>query len=105
MDASHYLLMGMPAGQSNPLLSFLPLVLIFVVFYFFLIRPQKKKEDQRKAVIESVKKGDKVVTIGGLHGTVAQVDEATLLIQVDTNTKLRIDKQAVANVVGKDAAA
>ena len=96
------LLMGAPAEGANPLVTFLPLILIFVVFYFFIIRPQKKKEDTRKKMIEAVKKGDKVVTIGGVHGTVTQVDDTSLLIQADTNTKLRIDKNAVANVGGKD---
>lgn len=96
------LLMGAPPEGSNPLVTFLPLILIFVVFYFFIIRPQKKKEDNRKKMIEAVKKGDKIVTIGGVHGTVTQVDDTSLLIQADTNTKLRIDKNAVANVAGKD---
>ncbi|MEX1054977.1 MAG: preprotein translocase subunit YajC [Rhodothermales bacterium] len=96
------LLMGAPAEGANPLVTFLPLILIFVVFYFFIIRPQKKKEDVRKKMIESVKKGDKVVTIGGVHGTVTQVDETSVLIQADTNTKLRIDKNAVANVGPKE---
>lgn len=96
------LLMGAPAEGSNPLLTFLPLILIFVVFYFFIIRPQKKKEDTRKKMIEAVRKGDKVVTIGGVHGTVTQVDDASVLIQADANVKLRIDKNAIANVGGKD---
>jgi preprotein translocase subunit YajC len=96
------LLMGAPAEGANPLVTFLPLILIFVVFYFFIIRPQKKKEDTRKKMIEAVKKGDKIVTIGGVHGTVTQVDDTSVLIQADTNTKLRIDKNAVANVGGKD---
>jgi preprotein translocase subunit YajC len=95
------LLMGTP-GEANPLVTFLPLILIFVVFYFFIIRPQKKKEEDRKRMIGAVKKNDKIVTIGGVHGTVTQVDETSLLVQVDTNTKLRIDKNAVANVGGKD---
>lgn len=96
------LLAGPPADGGNPLFSFLPLILIFVIFYFFLIRPQKKKEDERKKMIEAVKKGDKIVTIGGVHGTVTQVDDGSLLVQVDTNTKLRIDKNAVANAVVKE---
>ena len=96
------LLMGAPAEGSNPLITFLPLILIFVVFYFFIIRPQKKKEDTRKKMIGAVKKGDKIVTIGGVHGTVTQVDDASVLIQADANTKLRIDKNAIANVGGKD---
>jgi preprotein translocase subunit YajC len=95
-----FFLMGAPNGQGgNPVTMFLPLILIFLVFYFFIIRPQKKKEDDRKKMIEAVKKGDKVVTIGGIHGTVVQVDEGSVLVQVDTNTKVRIEKTAVATVV------
>ena len=94
-----------PAGEAgNPLAMFLPLILIFIVFYFFLIRPQKKKEDQRKKMIDAVAKNDKIVTIGGVHGTVTQVDDDSVLAQVDSNTKLRIDKNAIANVLGKEPA-
>ncbi len=82
---------------------FLPLILIFIVFYFFLIRPQKKKEDARKKMIEAVAKNDRIVTIGGIHGTVTQVDEGSVLAQVDSNTKLRIDKNAIASVLGKES--
>ncbi len=93
-------LLGAPAGgeQGNPLAMFLPLVLIFIVFYFFIIRPQKKKEDNRKKMIEAVAKNDRVVTIGGVHGTVTQVDDASVLVQVDSNTKLRIEKSALSSV-------
>ncbi len=90
------------AEATNPLAMFIPLVLIFLVFYFFIIRPQKKKEDTRKKMIEAVRKGDRVVTIGGLHGTITQVDETSVLLQADTNTKLRVEKNALSNVVGKD---
>ena len=102
MAFQQILLMGAPAEGSSPLITILPLVLIFVVFYFFIIRPQKKKEDVRKKMIEAVKKGDKIVTIGGLHGTVTQVDDTSVLIQADTNTKLRIDKNAIANVGARE---
>ena len=95
------LLMGPADGDANPIAMFLPLILIFLVFYFFIIRPQKKKEDARKAMISAVKKGDKVVTIGGVHGTVTQVDDASLLVQVDTNVKLRVEKSAISAVQGK----
>lgn len=89
-------------GGSSLLFTLLPLVLIFAVFYFFIIRPQKKREDERKKMIEAVQKGDKIVTAGGIHGTVTQVDEDSVLATVDTNTKLRIDKNAIANVAGKN---
>ena len=98
----HLLLMGPPPEGGNPLIGFLPIILIFIVFYFFLIRPQKKKEEERKQMITSVKKGDKIITIGGVHGTVTQVDDASVLAQVDTNTKLRVDKNAIASIVSKD---
>lgn len=90
-----------PGGQSM-LVTMLPLLLIFIVFYFFIIRPQKKREDERKSMIEAVRKGDKIVTVGGVHGTVTQVDEGSVLAQVDTNVKLRIDKNAIANVGTKE---
>ncbi len=96
-----FFLMGPANGDANPIAMFLPLILIFLVFYFFIIRPQKKKEDTRKAMISAVKKGDKVVTIGGVHGSVTQVDEASVLVQVDTNVKLRIEKNAISSVQPK----
>lgn len=100
------LLMGGPAdgGTANPIITLMPLILIFVVFYFFIIRPQKKKETERRSMIEAVKKGDRVVTIGGVHGTVTQVDDASVLVQVDTNVKLRVDKNAIASTGVKDQA-
>jgi preprotein translocase subunit YajC len=90
------------SSGSDPILTtFIPLLLIFVVFYFFIIRPQRKKEDERKKMIEAVKKGDKVITIGGVHGTVTQVDDTSVLAQVDSNTKLRVQKNAIASIEAK----
>lgn len=103
MIATLLFLAGAPAGeQANPLAMFLPLILIFIVFYFFIIRPQKKKEDQRKAMVEAVKKNDRVVTIGGIHGTVVSVEESSVLVQVDNNTKLRFEKSALSSVGAKE---
>ena len=90
------------ATSPNPLQMFLPLILIFLVFYFLVIRPQKKKEDKRKQMIEAVQKGDKVVTIGGVHGQVTQVDETSVLLQVDSTVKLRVEKSALSSVAGKE---
>ena len=80
----------------------MPILLIFLVFYFFIIRPQKKREDERKRMIEAVRKDDKVITAGGLHGTVTKVDEASVLVEVATNVKLRIEKSALASVTAKN---
>ena len=77
---------------------FLPLLLIFVVFYLFIIRPQQKREKKRKAMIEAVQKGNKVVTAGGIHGKVHQVDETSVLLDVDGGVKLRIEKNSLASV-------
>ena len=97
-----FLLAGAPGEGGNPLITFLPLILIFVVFYFFLIRPQKKKEDERKKMIEAVKKGDRVITIGGIHGTVEQVDDTSVLARVDANTKLRFEKTSISTITAKE---
>ena len=96
----------LPLAQAVPDLSlFLPMGLIFVVFYLFMVRPQARKEKQRRAMIDALKKGDRVVTIGGIHGSVVRVEEASVLVQVDDNVKLRVDKNAVASVAPKDAPA
>lgn len=72
------------------------LVLILVVFYFFMIRPQMKKQKELKSFRESMAVGDKIVTIGGIHGKVLEVAEATILISTEGG-KLRLDKSAVSN--------
>ncbi|TLU81572.1 MAG: preprotein translocase subunit YajC [Chlorobium sp.] len=90
------------AGQAapNPLIQIVPLVLIFIVFYFFMIRPQQKKQKERETVLDSLKRGDKVVTIGGAHGTVAGIDteKKTVLVQVSETTKIKFDRTAIANI-------
>ncbi len=85
-------------GGQNPMTMLVPLILIFVVFYFFIIRPQRKKDAQRKQMIAAVRKGDKIITLGGVHASVTQVDETSVLVQADSNVKLRIEKSAIASV-------
>ena len=77
-------------------MTLLPLILIFAVFWFFIIRPQKKREQQREDMISALNKGDKVVTAGGIHGEVTQIDDS-LLLKVDNNTKLRVQKSAISS--------
>jgi len=89
-----------PGGAApNPFIQLVPLLLIFVVFYFFLIRPQQKKQKEREKVLESLKRGDKIVTIGGLHGTVAGLDaeKKTVLVQLGDNLKVTFDRSAIAS--------
>jgi len=80
----------------------LPFVLIFAVFYFIVIMPAKKQQKKKDAMIAGLKKGDRVVTGGGIHGTVATVEDQSLLLKVAENTKIRISKSAVAGLVGSD---
>lgn len=87
------------AASGAGLASMLPIVLIFVIFYFFLIRPQNKKQKDTEKMISALKKGDKVVTIGGIHGVVSSTKEKTVIIKVDDNTKLEFSRSAVASVV------
>lgn len=71
------------------------LILIIVVMWFFMIRPQRKQQKELQKFREGLKKGDKVVTIGGIYGTVMEVKEKTLLLEVDSNVKIRVDKNSV----------
>ncbi|MDP3179522.1 MAG: preprotein translocase subunit YajC [Spirochaetaceae bacterium] len=78
--------------------------LVFVIFYFLIIRPQNKKQKDAQKMIEAVKKGDKVVTIGGVHATVFTVKEKTVILKVDDETKMEFSKSAIASVEPKAAA-
>lgn len=83
-------------GGSDTWMSLLPLFLILIVFYFFFIRPQTKKNKDQKKFREALKKGDKVVTIGGLHGKVAEVKETTVILEFGNQIKLTVEKSAIA---------
>lgn len=82
-------------GGLGSIMQFVPLIGILVVFYFFMIRPQQQRAKKEQAFREALKKGDKVRTIGGIHGTVDSVQETTIVVRVDDNVKLSFDKTAV----------
>jgi len=88
-----------PTGSQSIAMSVLPFVLIIIIFYFFIIRPQNKKQKETEKMINALKKGDKVVTIGGIHGVVSSAKEKTVIVKVDENTKLEFNKSAIATVV------
>ena len=79
-------------------------VLIILIFYFLMIRPQRKRDKEAKAMLDSLKKGDKVVTIGGIHGTVVTVKDTTVVIKVDDSARIEFSKNAISTVTNKDAA-
>jgi preprotein translocase subunit YajC len=90
---------GGSAGGAGGLMSMAPFVLIIGIFYFFIIRPQNKKQKETQKMIEGAKKGDKVVTIGGIHGTVTSTEEKTVTVKVDENCRLKLNRSAIATVV------
>lgn len=76
--------------------QFLPMILIIVVFYFFMIRPQMKKAKDHKKYVEELKKGDKVITTSGIHGKIVDMNDTTFLIDVDGGTKIRFEKSSIS---------
>ena len=89
-------LQAAPAAQQGGGLSmWVMLALIFVIMWLFMIRPQRKQQKELENFRNSLKKGDKVVTIGGIYGTVAEIKEESVLIEVDNNVKIRVSKQAL----------
>ncbi len=89
------------ANQGNPMMQFLPLMIImFAVMYFLIIRPQKQKEKKRQEMISNVRKQDKIVTVGGVHGVVVAVKESDVVVRVDNekDVKIKIDKSAITSV-------
>jgi preprotein translocase subunit YajC len=89
------LLMTQPADGQSSLMSFLPLLLIIVVFYFFMIRPQMKRQKDLRKYREALQKGDKVVTTGGIYGKINDIKDSILIVEIDTNVKIKIDKSAI----------
>lgn len=87
---------GAASGSSSTWYSFLPLILIVVVFYLFFIRPQMKRSKDQKKFRESLEKGQKVITVGGIHGRIVEIQETTVTIEVEGQVRLRVEKSAIA---------
>ena len=82
----------------NPLINLLPLIAIFVIFYFLLIRPQKEREKDHQKMISNLNKNDDVVTSAGIHGTIVNVKDKTVILRIDENVKIEIEKSSVAYI-------
>ncbi|GIO35620.1 MULTISPECIES: preprotein translocase subunit YajC [Paenibacillus] len=94
---------GQPTGTGS-LISFLvPLIIMFAVFYFLLIRPQKKKQQTRNNMLNALQKGDKIVTIGGLHGKILELADDTVVLLVNDATKLTFDRSAISHRVNTES--
>lgn len=85
-------------GGGSPLAGFLPLILIFVIFYFLLIRPQQKRAKEHKQMLSAIKKGDKVVTSGGIYGLVEDVSENTVTLKIAENVRVKFGKSYIASL-------
>ena len=89
-----------PGGEPSFLVSLLPLILIFVVFWFLLIRPQQKRMREHKEMVQATKKGDKIITAGGIHGTVSRVvDDNALEVEIAPNVKIKLARETVSQNV------
>jgi preprotein translocase subunit YajC len=89
----------MPQGQAvNPIVNLFPLILIFVIFYFLLIRPQKTKDKEHQKMLGSLNKNDEIVTSSGIHGVIVNVKDKTVILRVDDNVKIELDKNCVAYI-------
>ena len=86
-------------GGGSSFLGFLPLILIFIVFWFMIIRPQKKQQDQRKAMIEAIKRGDRIITSGGLFATVKDVKQDRVVATIAEGVKVEISKASINAVL------
>jgi len=97
MNLLSILLLTPPAegSEQGGFMSFLPLILVIVVFYFFFIRPQMKKSKEQKAFREELKKGDEVLTIGGILGKVSKIDDNSVTIETEGQTKVKVVKSAL----------
>ena len=82
--------------SMQQLTGFLPMLLIIVVFYFFMIRPQMKKAKDHKKYVEELKKGDKVITTSGIHGKIVDMNDTTFLVEVESGTKIRFEKSSIS---------
>jgi preprotein translocase subunit YajC len=89
-----------PVTPKNTLLGFMPLILIFVIFYFLLILPQQRKQKKQQAMIDSLKSGDEIVTLGGLFGKIVEVKAETFVLEIASGTKVKISRSAISSKVG-----
>jgi preprotein translocase subunit YajC len=85
-------------GGAGGILSLVPFLLIFVIFYFLLIRPQQQKQKQQQALLDAVKKGDKVVTTSGIWGTVTNLGKDTVTLQIADNTKIKMQRENISRL-------
>jgi preprotein translocase subunit YajC len=93
------------AGASGGLASFIPLILMFAIFYFLLIRPQQKKNKELREMIANLKKGDRILTSGGIHGQITSVEDTTVTVEISDKVRVKLNRGNVAGVISSSSAA
>lgn len=87
----------MQSSQAiSPIVNFFPLIIIFVIFYLLIVRPQKSKEKEHQKMLNNLDKNDEIVTSGGIHGTIVNVKEKSVILRIDENVKIEIEKNCIA---------
>ena len=86
-------------GQAGGLAGFLPIIILFAIFYFLLIRPQQKRAKEHRQMIDNLKKGARIITSGGIHGTIASLDETTITLEIAEKVKIKIGRGNVASLI------
>ena len=89
---------GQGQAQQSPMMSLLPIALIFVIFYFLLIRPQKKTQREHAKMLGELAKNDEVVTSGGIHGTIVNIQDDVVTLRIDDNTRMKIQKSSISRL-------
>ncbi len=96
------LLQAAPSGlSSNPLVQMAPYLLMFVIFYFVLLAPMRKQQKKQKEMLSALKKGDRVVTSGGIHGTIAQVEDQIVWLKIADTVKIKVNRSAISGLTGE----
>lgn len=95
-----YLLIGAASGGSGAegLVSFMPLIIIFAIFYFLLIRPQQKKQQHHRDMLGNLKRGDKVITTGGIYGTIDGITDTSIQLKIANQVKVKVSRSAIAGL-------
>ena len=87
-------------GTAGIVGSLLPFVLIIAVFYFLILRPQQRRQKEKQKLLESIKKGDRVIISGGIHGTVEGLEDKTVLVKIADTTKIKVERAAISSIIG-----
>ncbi len=88
-------------GQSNPIMGMLPIAIIFIIFYFLMIRPQKKQQQEHGKMLEALAKNDEVVTSGGIYGTIVNIQNDIITLRVDDNARIKVQKGSISKLKKK----